>query len=497
MMKSRWWQGALLCASLVVMASEPSSSKHVPFSIVTMDTDPATREAVPGLVKSLQESLSADGMQLEPAEDGEPARAVLRIHIMTLWHQACGGIEINLTGQWKEHPEAGLPPRSAMQRVLIREKKHFAATLNAHALALVRHLSRTAEPGQGGAVEQTWAPIQVLAPGVNPVDAKAMKLVGTAPPLDYPWEARVRRVRGVVAMDILADRKGEVVQASVAEGSPLLADAALYYIFQRRFRVPPEVGGEGLISFKAGIKFSSASSSSVARVVVEVANGKSTERDLQPELGKIGQEVRRLLAEEDVEILEAPDSDLRGSHRLRIEIETLRSSKDILLYGVKAHLQKFSALGVAEAGPAPGEGLVAGQRGMGQFQENLAGSIQDLIRLLVDPPRPKEMETRSSGNPGGGSAPALFDFSQIRIKRQPPAPHYPPEAKSRRIQGTVVVEILVGEDGLPIRGQVLSGPPELMLAALGYALDWNFEPAKLNGVPQKARFKLTMPFKLR
>lgn len=90
-----------------------------------------------------------------------------------------------------------------------------------------------------------------------------------------------------------------------------------------------------------------------------------------------------------------------------------------------------------------------------------------------------------------------FDFSQIKVKLQPPAPPYPALAKIAKIQGTVVVEIIVGLDGVPTKATALEGPPQLRPTAEAYAMQWRFEPAMLNGQPQMARFRLTMPFKLR
>ena len=90
-----------------------------------------------------------------------------------------------------------------------------------------------------------------------------------------------------------------------------------------------------------------------------------------------------------------------------------------------------------------------------------------------------------------------FDFSQIKVKLQPPPPPYPPLAKIAKIQGTVVVEIVVGLDGVPTKATALEGPPQLRPTAENYAMQWRFEPALLNGQPQMARFRLTMPFKLR
>ena len=117
-----------------------------------------------------------------------------------------------------------------------------------------------------------------------------------------------------------------------------------------------------------------------------------------------------------------------------------------------------------------------------------------------------------SGVPGGGVSGGVsmavagsgnnnrvmdFDFSQMKVKYQPPPPAYPPLAKIARIQGTVVVEIIVGTDGIPTSAHAVEGPPQLRAVAEAYAMGWKFEPAMLNGSPQTARFKLTMPFKLR
>jgi protein TonB len=90
-----------------------------------------------------------------------------------------------------------------------------------------------------------------------------------------------------------------------------------------------------------------------------------------------------------------------------------------------------------------------------------------------------------------------FDFSQIKIKYQPPAPPYPPLAKIAKIQGTVVVQVTIGLDGIPVKATAIDGPPQLRQYAENYAMQWKFEPAMLNGVPQMAKFTLTMPFRLK
>ena len=100
----------------------------------------------------------------------------------------------------------------------------------------------------------------------------------------------------------------------------------------------------------------------------------------------------------------------------------------------------------------------------------------------------------STQTPKGGYD---FDFSKMRIGYQPPAPPYPPEALAARIQGTVVVRVTIGVDGIPISAEALEGPIELRPTAEAYAMRWKFTPALLDGVPHVARFTMSMPFRLR
>jgi TonB family protein len=95
------------------------------------------------------------------------------------------------------------------------------------------------------------------------------------------------------------------------------------------------------------------------------------------------------------------------------------------------------------------------------------------------------------------SDPVEMDFKQIRVKHQPEAPAYPPEAKVARIQGTVVVVLVIDTKGKVTEAKAISGPPELHTCAVDYARAWEFEPAKVKGKSVPARFKLTMPFRLR
>lgn len=89
------------------------------------------------------------------------------------------------------------------------------------------------------------------------------------------------------------------------------------------------------------------------------------------------------------------------------------------------------------------------------------------------------------------------DFAAITVLSSPRPPAYPAEAMAAHIEGTVVVALVVGPDGVPISAQGVDGPPELHKATEDYFIEWRFSPVLLKGIPQTVRFKLTAPWRLR
>ena len=75
-----------------------------------------------------------------------------------------------------------------------------------------------------------------------------------------------------------------------------------------------------------------------------------------------------------------------------------------------------------------------------------------------------------------------------------PAPDYPPIAKAARAQGTVVVQIVVSEEGDVVSAQAVSGHPLLQAAAVAASRQAKFTPTRLNGVPVKIAGTLTYNF---
>ncbi len=75
-------------------------------------------------------------------------------------------------------------------------------------------------------------------------------------------------------------------------------------------------------------------------------------------------------------------------------------------------------------------------------------------------------------------------------------PVYPPIAESARVQGIVIVEIRIDEDGRVSDARVIRPVALLDQAALDAVLQWEFEPTMLNGRPVPVIMTVTVNFTL-
>ena len=99
---------------------------------------------------------------------------------------------------------------------------------------------------------------------------------------------------------------------------------------------------------------------------------------------------------------------------------------------------------------------------------------------------------------GSGAAAMVHDFSMTGLEvLQRVDPIYPDFARRARIQGTVVLLMTVDAAGLPMEVQVLDGPVALRDAATRAARQWRFVPARMEGQPVAASFRLILKFALR
>ena len=76
-------------------------------------------------------------------------------------------------------------------------------------------------------------------------------------------------------------------------------------------------------------------------------------------------------------------------------------------------------------------------------------------------------------------------------------PVYPELAKRARVQGTVVLQVLVDEQGSVADIKVISGHQLLRDAASGAVRQWKYSPTLLNGEPVKVIATVTVLFVLK
>jgi protein TonB len=80
----------------------------------------------------------------------------------------------------------------------------------------------------------------------------------------------------------------------------------------------------------------------------------------------------------------------------------------------------------------------------------------------------------------------------IRIKDV--APVYPAIAQSARVQGDVVIEATIDEEGKVADARVVKSVPLLDQAALDAVRQWEYRPSLLNGVPTPVVMTVTVKF---
>jgi TonB family protein len=76
------------------------------------------------------------------------------------------------------------------------------------------------------------------------------------------------------------------------------------------------------------------------------------------------------------------------------------------------------------------------------------------------------------------------------------APKYPPLARSARVQGQVVLDVVIGKDGSVSDIRAENGHPWLIPAAIDAVKHWRYKPYKINGKPVEVDTKVIVNFTL-
>ena len=99
------------------------------------------------------------------------------------------------------------------------------------------------------------------------------------------------------------------------------------------------------------------------------------------------------------------------------------------------------------------------------------------VQIADEPPPPAATPTPPRAPISGG----VLNGKAISL----PKPAYPPIARAAHAAGTVVVQVLIDENGNVVSAHAVSGHPLLQAAAVGAAKSARFSPTKLSGQPVK------------
>ncbi len=115
----------------------------------------------------------------------------------------------------------------------------------------------------------------------------------------------------------------------------------------------------------------------------------------------------------------------------------------------------------------------------------VTGDLETVITAPPAPPPPSSGPVRVGGK--------VRPPSKIRDA----APVYPAIAQAARVEGTVIIDAVIDEQGRVQSARVLRSIPLLDEAALAAVREWAYTPTLLNGVPVPVVMTVTVRFALR
>ena len=123
------------------------------------------------------------------------------------------------------------------------------------------------------------------------------------------------------------------------------------------------------------------------------------------------------------------------------------------------------------------------------------------IKLDLGPKSPATSEPAASATSQNSSGGVTSAAAQVRLSpgtaevvSHPVDPNYPMLAKQMKVQGSVVLQALIGKDGNIQDLQVLSGPAILSAAAREAVKQWRFKPYLQAGQPVETEARITVNF---
>ena len=184
------------------------------------------------------------------------------------------------------------------------------------------------------------------------------------------------------------------------------------------------------------------------------------QQEVQPEKQ---QEAKPQKVEQNVDVRKELIASVDRTELVPKEVSAKASDVPPVRRGVTTVLGDTSSNAAAPMPAGPGSGTVT--------------TAPTKVQIADEPPPPEVKPTPPRAPISGG----VLNGKAISL----PKPGYPPIARAAHASGTVVVQVLIDENGNVVSAHAVSGHPLLQAAAVGAAKQARFSPTKLSGQPVK------------
>ena len=175
------------------------------------------------------------------------------------------------------------------------------------------------------------------------------------------------------------------------------------------------------------------------------------------------QEAKPTKPEQNVDVRKELIADVTRTELVPKEVSAKASDIPPVRRGVTTVVGTADSNAAAPMPAGPGAGTVV--------------SAPTKVQIADEPPPPEAKPTPRAAPISGG----VLNGKAISL----PKPAYPPIARAAHASGTVVVQVLIDENGNVVSAHAVSGHPLLQGAAVGAARQAKFSPTKLSGQPVK------------
>ena len=175
------------------------------------------------------------------------------------------------------------------------------------------------------------------------------------------------------------------------------------------------------------------------------------------------QEAKPQKVEQNVDVRKELIADVTRTELVPKEVSAKASDIPPVRRGVTTVLGNESSNAAAPMPAGPGSGSVV--------------SAPTRVDIAGEPPPPAPTPTPRTAPISGG----VLNGKAISL----PKPAYPPIARAAHASGTVVVQVLIDENGSVVSAHAVSGHPLLQAVAVSAARQARFSPTKLSGQPVK------------